>query len=92
MTTPAVTHYNFGFEIELVVRPCGRPKAFKHVDWFRQLAQRLKDRGIQAVHDDNRNYCKHPEYYSTNWFVTRDNSLLRATPYGTWSSLPCYFD
>ncbi|KAH6888077.1 putative amidoligase [Thelonectria olida] len=76
-----VRHYNFGVEIEAVVKPYGGGQSFENVDWYRQLAQKLQNRGIEAVHDDNSRYCKHPEYYGGKWFVTRDGSLKRPRPF-----------
>ncbi|KAF4124499.1 putative amidoligase enzyme [Geosmithia morbida] len=73
-------HYNFGVEIEAVVKPYGGGDSFTNVDWYRQLAQKLRNRGIDAVHDDNSRYSKHPEYYGGKWFVTRDGSLKRERP------------
>lgn len=76
-----VRHYNFGIEIEAVAKPYGGgAETFTNVDWYRQLAQKLRNRGIQAVHDDNSRYSKHPEYYGGKWFVTRDGSLKRPPP------------
>ncbi|KAI6782530.1 uncharacterized protein J7T54_003541 [Emericellopsis cladophorae] len=75
-----VRHYNFGVEIEAVAKPYGGAESFSNVDWYRQLAQKLRNRGIQAVHDDNSRYSKHPEYYGGKWFVTRDGSLKRERP------------
>lgn len=77
-----IRHYNFGVEIEAVTRPYGNCDSFTNVDWYRQLAQKLRNRGIQAVHDDCSKYSKHPEYYGGKWFVTRDGSLKRPRPYG----------
>lgn len=77
-----VRHYNFGIEIEAVVKPYGGGTTFANVDWYRQLAQKLRNRGIDAVHDDNSKYSKHPEYYGGKWFVTRDGSLKRPRPFG----------
>lgn len=82
-----VTHYNFGIEIEAVVKPYGGGQSFTNVDWYRQLAQKLRNRGISAVHDDNSKYSKHPEYYGGKWFVTRDGSLKRPRPFGEHSLL-----
>ncbi|PNP44934.1 hypothetical protein TGAM01_v206373 [Trichoderma gamsii] len=76
-----VRHYNFGVEIEAVAKPYGNCDSFTNVDWYRQLAQKLRNRGIQAVHDDCSKYSKHPEYYGGKWFVTRDGSLKRPRPY-----------
>ncbi|KAM5346906.1 hypothetical protein ACJ41O_009911 [Fusarium nematophilum] len=70
-------HYNFGIEIEAVAQPYGGGESFTNADWYRQLAQKLRNRGIEAVHDDNSKYSKHPEYYGGKWFVTRDGSLKR---------------
>jgi hypothetical protein len=78
----SVRHYNFGVEIEAVAKPYGNCDSFTNVDWYRQLAQKLRNRGIQAVHDDCSKYSKHPEYYGGKWFVTRDGSLKRPRPYG----------
>ncbi|KFH42724.1 hypothetical protein ACRE_065430 [Hapsidospora chrysogenum ATCC 11550] len=75
-----VRHYNFGVEIEAVAKPYGGAECFSNVDWYRQLAQKLRNRGISAVHDDNSRYSKHPEYYGGKWFVTRDGSLKRERP------------
>ncbi|KAJ3526202.1 hypothetical protein NM208_g11301 [Fusarium decemcellulare] len=75
-----VRHYNFGIEIEAVAKPYGGGESFTNVDWYRQLAQKLRNRGIEAVHDDNSKYSKHPEYYGGKWFVTRDGSLKRERP------------
>ena len=77
-----VRHYNFGVEIEAVAKPYGSAECFSNVDWYRQLAQKLRNRGISAVHDDNSRYSKHPEYYGGKWFVTRDGSLKRERPLG----------
>jgi hypothetical protein len=85
MTTTAAAHYNFGVEIEAVVKPYGGLKTFKPVDWYRQLAEKLQNRDIPAIHDDCSRYCKHPEYYGGKWFVTRDGSLARQAPYGSSS-------
>lgn len=79
-----VRHYNFGVEIEAVAKPYGGAECFSNVDWYRQLAQKLRNRGIEAVHDDNSRYSKHPEYYGGKWFVTRDGSLKRERPLGTF--------
>jgi hypothetical protein len=77
-----VRHYNFGIEIEAVAKPYGGgSETFSTVDWYRQLAQKLRNRGIDAVHDDNSRYSKHPEYYGGKWFVTRDGSLKRPPPF-----------
>ncbi|KFA47850.1 hypothetical protein S40293_06409 [Stachybotrys chartarum IBT 40293] len=76
-----VRHYNFGIEIEAVAKPYGGGESFTNVDWYRQLAQKLRNRGISAVHDDNSKYSKHPEYYGGKWFVTRDGSLKRPRPF-----------
>ena len=78
-----VRHYNFGIEIEAVAKPYGSGECFTNVDWYRQLAQKLRNRGIEAVHDDCSRYSKHPEYYGGKWFVTRDGSLKRDAPLGT---------
>jgi hypothetical protein len=75
-----VRHYNFGVEIEAVAKPYGGGESFTNVDWYRQLAQKLRNRGIAAAHDDNSKYSKHPEYYGGKWFVTRDGSLKRPRP------------
>ncbi|KAF7553012.1 hypothetical protein G7046_g7228 [Stylonectria norvegica] len=75
-----VRHYNFGVEIEAVAKPYGGGESFSNVDWYRQLAQKLRNRGIDAVHDDCSRYSKHPEYYGGKWFVTRDGSLKRPRP------------
>jgi hypothetical protein len=75
-------HYNFGIEIEAVAKPYGGGQSFTNIDWYRQLAQKLRNRGISAVHDDNSRYSKHPEYYGGKWFVTRDGSLKRPKPFG----------
>lgn len=80
-----VRHYNFGVEIEAVAKPYGGGESFTNVDWYRQLAQKLRNRGIEAVHDDNSRYSKHPEYYGGKWFVTRDGSLKRPPPFGELS-------
>ncbi|KAG8420542.1 hypothetical protein J3459_010998 [Metarhizium acridum] len=74
-------HYNFGVEIESIGKPYGGGESFTNVDWYRQLAQKLQNRGIEAVHDDCSRYSKHPEYYGGKWFVTRDGSLKRPRPY-----------
>ncbi|KAI5464131.1 putative amidoligase [Mariannaea sp. PMI_226] len=76
-----VRHFNFGVEIEAVAKPYGGGESFTNVDWYRQLAQKLQNRGIEAVHDDNSKYSKHPEYYGGKWFVTRDGSLKRPRPF-----------
>jgi len=86
----AQKHYNFGVEIESVVRPYGGLKTYKPVDWYRQLAEKLRNRDIPAVHDDNSRYSKHPEYYGGKWFVTRDGSLKREAPYGMSKPHPAY--
>lgn len=75
-----VRHYNFGIEIEAVARPYGGG-GFSNVDWYRQLAQKLRNRGVSAVHDDCSRYSKHPEYDGGKWFVTRDGSLKRPRPF-----------
>lgn len=80
-----VRHYNFGVEIEAVAKPYGGGESFSNVDWYRQLAQKLRNRGISAVHDDNSKYSKHPEYYGGKWFITRDGSLKRPPPLGSSS-------
>ncbi len=80
----ATQHYNFGVEIEAVVKPYGVYEAFNGVDWRRQLAEKLDNRGIAATYDDDSRYSKHPEYYNGKWFVTRDGSLKRNAPYGKW--------
>lgn len=78
-----VKHYNFGVEIEAVAKPYGGgAESFSNIDWYRQLAQKLRNRGIEAVHDDCSRYSKHPEYYGGKWFVTRDGSLKRPRPLG----------
>lgn len=77
-----VRNYNFGIEIEAVAKPYGGAESFTNVDWYRQLAQKLRNRGIEAVHDDCSRYSKHPEYYGGKWFVTRDGSLKRERPMG----------
>ena len=82
-----VRHYNFGIEIEAVAKPYGSGECFSNVDWYRQLAQKLRNRGISAVHDDNSRYSKHPEYYGGKWFVTREGSLKRERQLGIKSSL-----
>ncbi|OAA47030.1 swim zinc finger domain protein [Metarhizium rileyi] len=76
-------HYNFGVEIESIGKPYGGGESFTNVDWYRQLAQKLQNRGIEAVHDDCSKYSKHPEYYGGKWFVTRDGSLKRPRPFDT---------
>ncbi|KAJ6443833.1 3-methylcrotonyl-CoA carboxylase subunit alpha [Purpureocillium lavendulum] len=76
-----VRHYNFGVEIEAIGKPYGGGESFSNVDWYRQLAQKLQNRGIPAAHDDCSKYSKHPEYYGGKWFVTRDGSLKRPRPY-----------
>jgi hypothetical protein len=75
-------NYNFGIEIETVVRPYGpvidRSNNASHNHWFKQLADKLENRNIPAVADNLNppyNYSKHPEYYSKKWFITRDGSL-----------------
>ncbi|KAF5717998.1 SWIM zinc finger protein [Fusarium globosum] len=80
MAVPKLRHYNFGVEIEAVVKPYGGADSFTNVDWYRQLAQKLRNRNIEAVHDDCSKYSKHPEYYGGKWFVTRDGSLKRERP------------
>ena len=82
-----VRHYNFGVEIEAVAKPYGGAECFSNVDWYRQLAQKLRNRGIEAVHDDNSRYSKHPEYYGGKWFVTRAGSLKRERPLGEFAPL-----
>ncbi|KAG5974800.1 hypothetical protein E4U58_002475 [Claviceps cyperi] len=77
----SMRHYNFGVEIESIGKPYGGGESFSNVDWYRQLAQKLRNRGIDAVHDDCSRYSKHPEYYGGKWFVTRDGSLKRPRPY-----------
>ncbi|EKJ68111.1 hypothetical protein NXS19_005454 [Fusarium pseudograminearum] len=79
-TGTKLKHYNFGVEIEAVVKPYGPVESFTNVDWYRQLAQKLRNRDIAAVHDDCSKYSKHPEYYGGKWFVTRDGSLKRERP------------
>ncbi|KAG6007352.1 hypothetical protein E4U21_006056 [Claviceps maximensis] len=79
--TRAMRHYNFGVEVEVIVKPYGGGETFSNVDWYRQLAQKLRNRGIDAVHDDCSRYSKHPEYYGGKWFITRDGSLKRDRPY-----------
>lgn len=87
-----VRHYNFGIEIEAVAKPYGGGSStFSDVDWYRQLAQKLRNRGIQAVHDDCSRYSKHPEYYGGKWFVTRDGSLKRPAPLGMFFVHSCFF-
>jgi hypothetical protein len=81
VATIMVRHYNFGIEIEAVAKPYGGGESFTNVDWYRQLAQKLRNRGIAAAHDDNSKYSKHPEYYGGKWFVTRDGSLKRPRPF-----------
>ena len=76
-----VRHYNFGVEIETIAKPYGGGESFSTVDWYRQLAQKLRNRGIPAAYDDCSRYNKHPEYYGGKWFVTRDGSLARPPPY-----------
>lgn len=85
----AMRHYNFGVEIESIGKPYGGGESFSNVDWYRQLAQKLQNRGIDAVHDDCSRYSKHPEYYGGKWFVTRDGSLKRPRPYGVYFSFLC---
>ncbi|PFH56506.1 hypothetical protein XA68_16415 [Ophiocordyceps unilateralis] len=75
-----VRHYNFGIEIEAVARPYGGGDSFSNVDWYRQLAQKLQNRGVRATYDNSSKYSKHPEYYGGKWFVTRDGSLKRPRP------------
>ncbi|RCI08588.1 hypothetical protein L249_4695 [Ophiocordyceps polyrhachis-furcata BCC 54312] len=75
-----VRHYNFGIEIEAVGRPYGGGQTFSNVDWYRQLAQKLENRGVSAAYDNCSQYSKHPEYYGGKWFVTRDGSLKRPRP------------
>ena len=77
-------NYNFGIEIETVVRPYGpaidRSNNHTHTYWFKQLASKLENRNIPAVADDLTppySYSKHPEYYNRKWFITRDGSLER---------------
>ncbi|KZZ96102.1 hypothetical protein AAL_04398 [Moelleriella libera RCEF 2490] len=62
-------HYNFGVEIETVGKPYGGGESFTNVDWYRQLAQKLRNRGIDAVHDECSRYSKHPEYYGGKWLT-----------------------
>lgn len=69
--------YNFGVEIETVVKPYAPRSGFTDRDWYRQLADKLQNRGISAVPDENSVYSKHPEYYSGKWFITRDGSIRR---------------
>ncbi|KND89815.1 hypothetical protein TOPH_05523 [Tolypocladium ophioglossoides CBS 100239] len=76
-----VRHYNFGVEIETIAKPYGGGESFSNVDWYRQLAQKLQNRGIPAAYDDCSRYSKHPEYYGGKWFVTRDGSLKRPRPF-----------
>lgn len=76
-----VRHYNFGVEIEAIAKPYGGGEGFSNVDWYRQLAQKLQNRGIPAAYDDCSRYSKHPEYYGGKWFVTRDGSLKRPRPF-----------
>lgn len=83
-TGTKLKHYNFGVEIEAVVKPYGPVESFTNVDWYRQLAQKLRNRDIAAVHDDCSKYSKHPEYYGGKWFVTRDGSLKRERPMGMY--------
>ncbi|KAN0078922.1 putative amidoligase enzyme [Elaphomyces granulatus] len=75
-------NYNFGIEIESIVRPYGpvidRSNNTSYNHWFKQLADKLENRNIPAVADNLNppyNYSKHPEYYSKKWFITRDGSL-----------------
>ncbi len=77
-------HYNFGVEIESVVRPYGGNKTYSTVDWYRQLAEKLRHRGIAAAHDEctPSAHRGHDEYYGSKWFVTRDGSLERDSPPG----------
>jgi hypothetical protein len=70
--------YNFGVEIETVVRPYVLRPDFTDKDYYCQLAEKLKNRRIAAVPDLTNRYSKHPEYYSGKWFITRDGSLKRA--------------
>ncbi|KAF2199493.1 hypothetical protein GQ43DRAFT_442437 [Delitschia confertaspora ATCC 74209] len=70
--------YNFGVEIETVVRPYALRASFTDKDYYRQLAEKLANRQISAVPDLSSRYCKHPEYYSGKWFITRDGSLRRS--------------
>jgi len=70
--------YNFGVEIETVVKPYALRASFQPQDYYRQLADKLQNRRISAVPDLTSRYCKHPEYYSGKWFITRDGSLKRA--------------
>jgi hypothetical protein len=76
------SHYNFGIEIEAVVKPYGGLNTYTRTDWYRLLAKHLQNRDIEAVHDEDGTYRKHPEYYSGKWFVTRDGSIQRDAPYG----------
>ena len=74
----ADSSYNFGVEIETVVRPYARRPDFTNQQWYKQLAQRLENRNLPAVPDLQSRYCTHPEYYSSKWFITRDGSLTEA--------------
>jgi hypothetical protein len=76
--------YNFGMEIEAIVRPYARPNSVlgQH-EWYKRLAQKLTNHGVKAVHDAGGAYCTHPEYYGEMWFVTRDGSLTRTSPFGS---------
>jgi len=75
-------NYNFGIEIETIVRPYGpaidRSDNHAHTYWFKQLADKLENRNIPAVADNlipPYTYSKHPEYYNRKWFITKDGSL-----------------
>src|SRR6186713_558074 len=72
------TSYNFGVEIETVLRPYSRRPTFNNQDWYKQLAQSLENRNVPAAPDLSSRYSTHPEYYSSKWFITRDGSLMRA--------------
>ncbi|KAM3073021.1 hypothetical protein ACMFMG_008739 [Clarireedia jacksonii] len=81
MTTSACTHYNFGVEVELVVRPCEESKAPNEIDWYSYLVQKLNDHDVPAVYNGDFYYRKHPEYYSSKWCVMQDGSLVQIPPY-----------
>ncbi|KAF2011916.1 hypothetical protein BU24DRAFT_425748 [Aaosphaeria arxii CBS 175.79] len=72
------SYYNFGIEIETVVRPYARRPNFTRQDWYKHLAQKLENRNVPAAPDLSLRYSAHPEYYSSKWFITKDGSLQGA--------------
>lgn len=79
-------HVRFGVEIEAIVEPHKvRDRLDRHL-YYLKLAAALKKRGLSA-HAETRgqNYQKHPEYYESSWWITRDGSLGNPTHPGSMS-------